>query len=272
MHARGRPVGLRHRSIAEGTSDMYDPAHFRLDDRVAVITGGGAGIALTFAGAGAAVVVSDLDADAAAGVAREIGDGGGRATSTACDVTDETQLQALVARAVDDFGRLTTVVGNAGGGDPKPFDMPMRDFRFAFELNVFSLFRLAQLAAPELEKAGGGAILATTSMAGENRNERMASCGASKASANHLIRNLAFDLGPRGVRINGVAPGAARTAALESVLTDEIEAKMLEHTPVHRLGESSDIANAALFPCSSAASWISGQIVTVSGGGVQELG
>ncbi|WP_417602804.1 SDR family oxidoreductase [Primorskyibacter flagellatus] len=85
------------------------------------------------------------------------------------------------------------------------------------------------------------------------------------------MRNIAFDLGPMGIRVNGVAPGATRTDALKSVLNDEIEKTMLAHTPVNRLGERDDMANAALFLCSPAASWISGQILTVSGGGVQEL-
>ena len=191
--------------------------------------------------------------------------------AAACDVTREDDLARVVETAVREFGRLTLLVGNAGGGGPKPFDMPLADFRRAFELNVFSLFRLAQLAAPEMERAGGGAILAISSMAGENRNARMASYGSSKAAVNHLVRNLAFDLGPKGVRINAIAPGATRTDALESVLTDEIEARMLSHTPIHRLGEPQDMADAALFLCSPAAGWISGQVLTVSGGGVQEL-
>ena len=144
-------------------------------------------------------------------------------------------------------------------------------FRMFKPSNVFSLFRLAQLAAIEMEKAGGGAILAITSMAGENKNKRMAAYGASKAATNHLIRNIAFDLGPKGIRVNGVAPGATLTDALQSVLTPEIEKQMLAHTPIHRLGQAQDMANAALFLCSPAASWISGQILTVSGGGVQEL-
>lgn len=73
------------------------------------------------------------------------------------------------------------------------------------------------------------------------------------------------------IRVNGLAPGATRTAALESVLNPQIEKKMLAHTPIQRLGEPQDMANVALFLCSPAASWVSGQIVTVSGGGVQEL-
>ena len=108
-------------------------------------------------------------------------------------------------------------------------------------------------------------------MAGENRNQRMAAYGASKAAVNHLVRNIAHDLGPGNIRVNAIAPGATRTDALEKVLNAEVEQQMLAHTPIRRLGEPQDMANAALFLCSPAASWISGQVLTVSGGGVQEL-
>ena len=99
----------------------------------------------------------------------------------------------------------------------------------------------------------------------------MASYAASKAAVNHLTRNIAYDLGPSGIRVNAIAPGATKTDALASVLTPEIEKAMLRHTPLPRLGTPDDIAYAALFLCSPAASWISGQVLTVSGGGVQEL-
>ena len=254
---------------------MYDPHAFRLDGAVALVTGAGAGIgraiAETFAAAGAAVAVTDRDAAAAKDVAAAITEAGGKAVGGACDVTQEPDLAAAVNLAVDAFGGLTILVNNAGGGGPKPFDMPMADMRLAFELNLFSVFRLCQLAAPHMEQAGGGAILNITSMAGENKNQRMASYGASKAAENHLTRNIAFDLGPRNIRVNAIAPGATRTRALQTVLTPEIEAKMLEHTPLKRLGEPADMANAALFLCSPASAWISGQILTVSGGGIQEL-
>ncbi|MEG2975660.1 MAG: 7-alpha-hydroxysteroid dehydrogenase [Comamonas sp.] len=254
---------------------MYNPNDFTLAGQVAVVTGAGAGIgraiAETFAAAGAAVMVSDLNAATAAEVAQGINSRGGRAAAQACDVTKEDDLGALVRETVRHFGKLTTLVSNAGGGGPKPFDMPMADFRRAYELNVFSLFRLAQLAVPEMEKAGYGAILAITSMSAENKNKRMAAYASSKAATSHLVRNIAFDLGPKAIRVNGIAPGATLTDALKSVLNDEIEAQMLAHTPINRLGVPQDMANAALFLCSPAAAWISGQILTVSGGGVQEL-
>ena len=255
---------------------MFDPANFRLDGAAALVTGGGAGIgraiAETFAGAGANVGVTDLDAAAAERVAEGIVAAGGKAFGAACNVTREEDLAAAVERMVTDFGRLTILVNNAGGGGPKPFDMPMEDMRWAFELNVFSVFRLCQLAAPRMEAAGGGAILNVTSMAAENRNRRMASYASSKAAESHLTRNIAHDLGPMNIRVNAIAPGATRTAALQKVLTPAMEQAMLTHTPVKRLGEPEDMANAALFLCSPAAGWVSGQVLTVSGGGVQELG
>jgi 7-alpha-hydroxysteroid dehydrogenase len=248
---------------------------FSLSGQVAIVTGGGAGIGRAiselFAAAGASIVVSDLKKETADEVARSIVGAGGKAIGVACDVTNADARKALVDAAVGAFGKINVLVNNAGGGGPKPFDMPMDTFQWAYELNVFSVFNLTQLAAPHIEKAGGGAVLNISSMAGENKNVRMASYASSKAAENHLTRNVAFDLGPMKIRVNAIAPGAIKTAALASVLTPEIEKAMLKHTPMGRLGEGRDIAYAALFLCSPASAWVSGQVLTVSGGGVQEL-
>lgn len=248
---------------------------FQMDGQVAIVTGAaagiGRGIAEVFADAGCAVVVSDLSLDKAEAVAAGIRDKGGKAVGMVCNVVDEGDRVALVNKAIESFGGLTCLVNNAGGGGPKPFDMPMSDFEWAYQLNVFSAFRLMQLSAPHIAKSGGGSILNISSMAGDNKNIRMASYSSSKAAISHLTRNTAFDLGPMNIRVNAIAPGAIRTAALATVLTPDIEKLMLKHTPLKRLGEPEDIGLAALFFCSPASVWVSGQVLTVSGGGIQEL-
>ena len=246
-----------------------------LSGEVAIVTGAGAGIgraiAERLAEAGAAVAVSDLDGGAAQAVAAAIARAGGTAVSTACNVTSEEDREALVATAVQALGAPTILVNNAGGGGPQPFDMPLEKFEWAFELNVFAGFNFSQLCAPHMEAAGHGAIVNVSSMAGENKDRNMTSYAASKAAVDHLTRNMAFDLGPKGIRVNAIAPGATRTHALATVLTPEIEAQMLKHTPLGRLGDPEDMANAVLFLVSPMSSWVSGQVLTVSGGGTQEL-
>lgn len=248
---------------------------FSLTGQAALVTGGGAGIgkaiSLMFAEAGADVACTDLRETDAEAVAAECRGLGTKALGFKMDVTNEAERVAVVERIVKEFGRLTILVNNAGGGGPKPFDMPLGDFEWAFQLNVYSLFRLSQLAHPYMKAAGGGAIINISSMAGENKNKRMCSYGASKAAVNHLTRNMAFDLGPDNIRVNAIAPGAIRTAALASVLNPDVEKTMLKHTPLGRLGDGTDIAAAALYLASPASAWVSGQVLTVSGGGVQEL-
>lgn len=255
---------------------MFNINDFTVNGEKAIITGAAAGIGLaiakTLALAGADVVLSDLNLESAQKAADEINaHNKGRAYACVCDVTKSEDLSALVNFAADKMGGISILISNAGGGGPKPFTIPMSEFIRAFDLNVFSLFHLAQLVTPHMEKEGHGSIVAITSMAAENKNIHMASYASSKAAASHLVRNIAHDLGEKNIRVNGIAPGATLTDALESVITPEIEQKMLARTPIKRLGKPQDMANVALFLCSPAASWVSGQIITVSGGGVQEL-
>ncbi|MNV47657.1 7-alpha-hydroxysteroid dehydrogenase [compost metagenome] len=146
----------------------------------------------------------------------------------------------------------------------------MEQFERPFRINVFSAWRLSQLCAPHMKRAGYGSIINMSSMSSINKSPAISAYAASKAAINHMTANLAHDYGPE-IRVNAVGPGAVRTAALATVLTPEIEARMLSHTPIKRLGEPDDIAGAVLYFAAPISNWVSGQTLFVNGGGVQTL-
>lgn len=251
---------------------------FDLSGKVAIVTGGGDGIGKgscqILAQAGASIVVSDLMLEKAQAVADEIKENGGKAIAVACNVLKDEDLVNLVDRAVAEFGTVNVLVNNAGGGGggrENPFKVDREYFERIFTFNVFSTWRLCQLAVPHMAKSGYGSIVNITSMGSINKSPNMSAYAASKAALNHMVANLAFDFGPMGVRINNVGPGATKTHALSTVLTPEIEEKMLAHTPIKRLGEVIDITGAVLYFAAPVSKWVSGQTLFVNGGGVQTL-
>ncbi|MDE7180269.1 MAG: glucose 1-dehydrogenase [Muribaculaceae bacterium] len=251
---------------------------FDLTGKVAVVTGGGDGIGRgaceILAAAGAAVVVSDISLEKAQTVADGITAAGGKSAAVACNVLVSADLDRLIDFTVSTFGTVNILVNNAGlggGGRENPYKIDRAYVERIYAINVFAPWQLSKLVAPYMEKSGYGSIINITSMSSINNSPDMAIYGSSKAALNHLASNLAFDYGPMGIRINNVGPGATRTKALASVLTPEIEAKMLAHTPIHRLGEVSDIAGAVLYFASPVSAWVSGQTLMVNGGGVQTL-
>ena len=250
---------------------------FDLNHKVAIVTGGADGIgkatALLLAQAGADVVIADLNLEKAQQVAEEIEKIGTKALAVKCNILEDQSLVDLVDATIKAFGTINILINNAGGGGggrENPFKITVDDIRRDYELNVFSAWRLSQLCVPHMKESGYGSIVITSSMSSQNTSPNMSGYGGSKAAVNHMVANLAFDFGPE-VRINAVGPGATRTAALASVLTPEIEAKMLQHTPIKRLGTADDIAGAMLYLASPISSWVSGQTIFVNGGGVQTL-
>ncbi len=251
---------------------------FDLTGKVAVVTGGGDGIGRccceTLAAAGASVVVSDINPDKARDVAHCIIASGGKAISVKCNVMLDADLIQLVDSAVSAFGTVNILVNNAGmggGGHENPFKIDMEYFEKIYRINVFAPFRLCQLTVPHMGKSGYGSIVNITSTSSVNKEANMCVYSSTKAALNHLSANLAYDFDIYGVRINNVGPGATNTTALASVLTPAIRERMLRHTPIKRLGEVSDIAQAVLFFASPASEWISGQVLFVNGGGIQTL-
>ena len=250
---------------------------FDLKDKVAIVTGGANGIgkatALRLAQAGADIVIADLKLEDAQKTAQEIEKEGVKALAVECNILKDNDLVNLVDTTIKELGAIHILINNAGGGGggrENPFKISVEDFKRDFELNVFSAWRLSQLCVPHMKKAGYGSIVITTSMSSINKSPNMSGYGASKASVNHMVANLAHDFGPE-VRINAVGPGATRTHALETVLTPEIEQKMLAHTPIKRLGMPDDIAGAMLYFASPISEWVSGQTLFVNGGGEQTL-
>lgn len=250
---------------------------FNLKGKVAIVTGGANGIgkatAIMLAKHGANISIGDFNLEDAQNTAKEIEALGVKVLAVSCNVLKDGDLVNLVETTVKEFGGVHILINNAGGGGggrENPFKISIEDIKRDYELNVFSGWRLCQLVVPYMKKEGYGSIVFTTSMSSINKSPNMSGYGGSKAAVNHTVANLAHDFGPE-VRINAVGPGATRTAALESVLTPEIEKTMLAHTPIKRLGTAEDIAGAMLYFASPISEWVSGQTIFVNGGGEQTL-
>ncbi len=255
------------------TSKLFD-----LKGKTAIVTGGANGIGKAscemLAAYGANVVVSDYNLDDAKKTSKAINDDGGKTIAVDCDVTKDEALIDLVDKTIKEFGSIEILVNNVGGGGAgkeSPYDIDVEQFKKVYEMNVFSMWRLCQLVAPHMKKAGYGSIINMSSMASVNKSPAISAYASSKAAINHMTANLAFDYGPDEIRINAIGPGAVKTHALSTVLTPEIEKRMLAHTPIKRLGEPEDIAGAVLYFAAPISKWTSGQVIFVNGGGVQTL-
>lgn len=257
---------------------MITESLLSLRGKTALVTGGAAGIgkasALILAQAGANVMIADLNSEVAQQTAEEIRQlTGGNIEWVSCNILQDDQLVNAVNKTIERFNHIHILVNNAGGGGggrESPDQICVDNIQRDFQLNVFAAWRLCQLVAPHMNAAGYGSIVNISSMSSINKSPAMSGYASSKAALNHMVANLAHDFGPN-VRINAVGPGAIRTAALETVLTPEIEKRMLSHTPLGRLGEPEDISRAVLFFAAPISSWISGQTLFVNGGGVQTL-
>jgi 7-alpha-hydroxysteroid dehydrogenase len=244
---------------------------FKLDGRVALVTGGGRGIgrgiALAYAEAGADVVVSartQADVDAVADSIRKLGR---RALAVSCDVTVRDQLDQLVERSMREFGRVDVLVNNAGGTPPTPVLKLSDDaFEKAFAFNVTSALHLSRVCIGHMLKGDGGAIVNISSGLGHLVEPGFVAYGTAKAALAHMTRLMACEFAPR-VRVNAIAVGATLTDALAPFVAGKpLQKQMEELTPMARLGQVEDIAAAALYLASPAASWVTGKIFEVDGG------
>ncbi|MBW4048460.1 MAG: 3-oxoacyl-ACP reductase FabG [Proteobacteria bacterium] len=242
----------------------------RLQDKVALITGAAQGIGLAtarkFGAEGAVVVICDRDAASVQSAVAQVQAGGGLAWGQACDVTDRPQVDALVGAVYTRYGRLDVLVNNAGiTRDARLVKMTIDQFDAVLDVNLRAAFHCAQAVAPGMIERSCGVILNASSVAGIYGNFGQTNYAASKAGIIAFTKTWARELGPKGIRVNAVAPGLVRTPMLDTIPAEVME-MMNEHVPLRRLGEPEELANVYAFLASDEASYVNGAVIEVAGG------
>ena len=244
---------------------------FRLDGQIAVVTGAGRGlgaaIALAFAEVGADVLISSRTESELDAVAEQIRALGRQAHVVVADLAKPESTAELAAKAVEAFGRLDIVVNNVGGSMPNTLlTTSVKEMRDAFTFNVLTAHALTTAAVPLMLETGGGNIINITSTMGRTAGRGFAAYSTAKAALAHYTRLTALDLCPR-IRVNAIAPGSIMTSALDVVASnDALREPMEKATPMRRLGDPADIAAAAVYLASPAASYLTGKVIEVDGG------
>jgi len=247
--------------------------NFNLQGQVAVITGASQGIGAACAerlsSDGAAVALWDVDDARGQALAGELVDGGARAVYVHCNVARKSEVDAAVAATLAAFGRIDALVNNAGIFKAADFlEISEDDWDAVIDVNLKGAFLVAQAVAREMVKSGGGAIVNMSSVNGVMAIPTIASYNVSKGGVKQLTRVMALALADRKVRVNAVAPGTIATELAKNAVlgSDEARARIMSRTPMKRLGEPSEIADVTAFLLSSAASYMTGEIVYVDGG------
>jgi NAD(P)-dependent dehydrogenase (short-subunit alcohol dehydrogenase family) len=246
-----------------------------VEGRTYLVTGGGSGIgkgvAAALVASGANVMIIGRNADRLSAAVDEISAAGGPGTIRyePADVTSEDETARAVEAATAWHGRLHGVVHSAGGshtiGPITQIDSEL--WRSTVDLNINGTMYVLKHSAREMVRAGGGSFVGISSIASSNTHRWFGAYGVTKAGIDHLMQLAADELGASKVRVNSIRPGLTRTELLTAVIdSPEISNDYRINTPLERIGEVSDIANAAIFLLSDASDWITGQLINVDGG------
>jgi len=239
----------------------------RLQDRTAVITGGGRGlgraIAERFLAEGAKVLLADVDAATLVKTAEELG-----CLSCPTDVAEKDQIDRMVATAIEAFGHIDILVNNAGITHAAEFlDLTVEDFDRVIAVNLRSAFVASQAAARHMIPRGKGTIVNMSSVNAVFAIPNQIPYAVSKGGMNQLTKVSAMALAPHGIRVNAIGPGTILTDMGQAIMSSaEMKQKILSRTPLGRCGEPSEIASIAAFLASDDASYLTGQTIYPDGG------
>ncbi|MGO4329134.1 3-oxoacyl-[acyl-carrier-protein] reductase [Cupriavidus sp. 2TAF22] len=242
----------------------------RLSSKVAIVTGAGQGIgaatALKFAREGAIVVACDVNGDAVSAVVDACRQAGADARGFAINVSDRDAVDDMVEQVCDWWGRIDTLVNNAGiTRDARLQRMTLKQFDDVIDVNLRGVFQTTQSVADRMIAQASGVILNASSVVGLYGNFGQTNYAAAKFGVIGFTKTWSRELGPKGIRVNAVAPGFIDTPILSTV-PDEVLAKMREQVPLRRLGQPEEIANIYAFLASDEASYINGAVIEASGG------
>ncbi|MFI7415581.1 SDR family NAD(P)-dependent oxidoreductase [Streptomyces sp. NPDC049627] len=243
-----------------------------LQGKTAVVTGGSRGIgartARAFAAQGAAVCAVGRDQEALDAVIADITDRGGTAVAAVADVTDSAALNRVRRQAESQLGPVDILAAFAGGqGHPTPStELTEQRWHEVLDSDLTSAFLTIQAFLPGMLERGRGSIITMSSAAGRQPSRANLAYGVANAGLVMLTRHLAAEIGPRGVRVNSIAPSSIRTEKVEANMPADIQQKVAAMHPLGRMGTTEDVAQTALFLASDAAAWLTGLTVDVTGG------
>jgi NAD(P)-dependent dehydrogenase (short-subunit alcohol dehydrogenase family) len=246
-----------------------------LENKVVIITGAGSGIgaatATLFAEQGAKVIVSDLNMEKAQGVVDGIKKAGGTSFAVQANVTKFEEVEALVSKAVNEYGRLDVMVNNAGIGgknQKKTADHTHEDWHNVIAVNQTGVFYCMQVALQQMMKQGHGNIVNVASLAGLKPSGYNLSYSASKYAVVGMTKSAALEYGRKNIRINAVCPGYTNSALLDQLLSSrpDMGDTLKRLIPMDRFGEAAEIAEAITWLASDNSKYITGQTITLDGG------
>jgi NAD(P)-dependent dehydrogenase (short-subunit alcohol dehydrogenase family) len=248
------------------------------DGKVVLVTGASSGIgkaaALAFARDGANLVLADTQADGGSEVARKIEALGRKVTFVRCDVSSENDVKNLLQKTIDMFGRLDCAFNNAGieGKQASTSDCTNENWDQVININLKGVWLCMKYEIPQMLKQGGGAIVNCSSIAGLIGFPGIPAYVASKHGVIGLTKTAALEYAKSNIRINAVCPGVIHTPMIDRFIHGEaqIQKQLVDGEPIGRVGQPDEIAQAALWLCSDAASFVTGHPMVVDGGWVAQ--